>query len=651
MNTGRRMILFSLLFFAIKAFPQDSPEKMFSMSFDELMDLKVTTGTKYETSIGETHSAVQVISANKIQAYGIENLGELLNLIKGFYISNDRNYIYVGVEGFSRPTDYNNRLLLMIDSHILNENVYGSALMDNSFGLDMQLIDRVEVITGPGAALYGNGAMMAVVNVITIPQGKEGNKIRLTGGSQGRLGSSFAVGNTLKTSSWSVSGNAFKSSGEDLFFSELADQGNNGHAVGLDDEEVYAAYAQYNRKNFGIKLLGSRRMKGIPTGPWEARLDKRSESLDERAFAELNYQRSFSNQLVKLTTSWDLYRYKGEYGYPDVDDYHDQSVGSWGNMQLEYRIDLNQKSKLVAGAEWHYSLKSDYGERENGIELFYKNNRFHNSSLFIQYDYILTPKLRFLAGLRLDDYSYTNASLSPRISAIYIPNDNLNIRYSFNKAFRAPNFYETFYEADGENTSNPHLSHENISYNDLDIMKKLADNLHGGISFFWYRMKKMIDPIVNQDGLAMFINTGDGNGRGGQAYIEGNLFRNLSVHTSYTYQYLTAYDPRNDKSRATNFPASMVKARLIYFIPKIGTLGWQNGWESSRKMINGEKTSFHWSSALNLKTVPLFDRLSLMLKINNLFDQIYHHPAGLEHTMGKIIQPRRNYMFSAEINL
>ena len=263
---SRRMIIFSLLFFAIKAFPQDSPEKMFSMSFDELMNLKVTTGTKYESSVGETHSAVHVISANTIQAYGIENLGELLNL--------------VGVQGFSRPTDYNNRVLLMIDNHILNENVYGSALMDNGFGLDMQLIERVEVITGPGAALYGNGAMMAVVNVITTPEEKGGNKIRLKAGSNSTLGSSFALSDKLEKSSWLVSGNIYKSSGEDLFFNELADQGNNGHAVDLDDEEVYAAYAQYNLKNFGMKLLGSHRMKGIPTTPWETSLDKRSESVD-----------------------------------------------------------------------------------------------------------------------------------------------------------------------------------------------------------------------------------------------------------------------------------------------------------------------------------------------------------------------------------
>ena len=348
MDVIRRSIIFCLLFITIQGFPQGLPEEFFSMSFEELMNLKVTTAAKYETSLSETHAVIQVIFANEIKAYGIENLGELLNLIKGFYMTNDRNYTYIGVQGFSRPSDYNNRLLLMVDNHVMNENVYGSALVDNGLGIDLQFIDRVEVIAGPGAALYGNSAMMAVVNVITVAEAKNENKVRLKIGSNNTLGAGFVSRGQQQESSWFVSGNTHRSSGEDLFFNELLDQGNGGHATGLDDEEVYALYTQYNRKNFGLKLSGSHRLKGIPTGPWGYQLDRRSESVDDRAFVELNYQKSFSNQTVRLLTSWDYYRYWGEYASPDVAEYEDKSVGSWGNVQLEYQIDFAPKSRLMA---------------------------------------------------------------------------------------------------------------------------------------------------------------------------------------------------------------------------------------------------------------------------------------------------------------
>jgi iron complex outermembrane receptor protein len=619
------------------------------MNFEDLMELKVTTGAKYETSLGETHAAIQVISANEISAFGVENLGELLNLLKGFYITNDRNYTYIGVQGFSRPSDYNNRLLLMIDGHVLNENVFGSALMDNSFGIDLQMVDRVEVITGPGAALYGNSAMMAVVNVITVSEEKNENNIRLKAGNNNTYGGSFVSRGKKQESSWFVNGNVFKTSGENLFFDELVEQGNDGHAIDLDDEEVYAAYAQYNLKNFGLKFLGSHRMKGIPTGSWETMLDERSESIDERAFVELNYQKSFSNQSFKLSTSWDFYRYWGEYGYPGV-DYEDQSIGSWGNVQAEYQIEFNPNNKLMAGAEWHYNLKSDYMEEEDGIKLFNENNKFRNSSLFVQYDYILNDKMRFLAGLRLDDYSYTKLSLSPRVSAIYTPNSDLNIKLSFNKAFRAPNFYEMFYESEGANTSNPDLTHEIVYYNDLDIMNKFTDNLHGGVSFFAYWLDNLIDPVVNEDELVMFINKGVANGVGGQVYCEGRLMKHLTLHTSWTHQKLSIKESGNT-TEATNFPANTFKARFSYFMPKIATFGFQSGWESGRKLVIEGKTPSFWTSAINIKTDSFFNRFKLNLKINNLFDNIYYHPAGLEQTMGQIIQPRRNYQLSVEIKL
>ena len=650
MNLIRGSFVICLLFSVIRGLSQESPEKMFSMSFEELMDVKVTTGTKYETSLRETHSLMHVLSASDIQAYGIENLGGLLNLIRGFYLSNDRNYLYTGVQGFSRPTDYNNRLLLMIDDHILNENVYGSAFMDQSFGHDLQFVDRVEVITGPGAALYGNGAMMAVVNVITMAEEKKENKIRLRLGNHQTAGAGFVFRDHTDQSAWFVSGNAFKTSGEDLFFSELAGQGNGGHAIGLDDEEAYAVYTRYKRKNLELKLSGNRRLKGIPTAPWETRLDERSESVDEQGFAELIYQRSFTRQSLKASVSWDLYRYKGIYGYPGV-DFRDESVGSWGTARIEYQIDFNPKNRLMTGAEWHCSLKSDYMEEEDGVELFYKNNRFQNLSAFAQYDHMLNDRLRFLAGLRLDHYSYTDPSLSPRISAIYTPNRHLDIKYSFNKAFRAPNFYEMFYESSGENVSNPDLSPEIIYYNNLDIRNKITRSLHGGLSFFLYRMKKMIDPVVNDQELVMFVNTGDGHGKGAQVYGEGQLFKNMTIHASYSYQKLLVHGAQGEKTNASNFPVSMVKARLIYAIPKAGTFGFQCGWESVRRTLAGEKTPSACISSLNMRTVQFFGRCNVALKVNNLFDQRYFHPAGLEHTMDQIVQPRRNYQLSVEINL
>ena len=86
-------------------------------------------------------------------------------------ITYDRNYTYVGVRGFSRPGGYNSQVLLLIDGHRLNDIVYDSAGLGTDFPLDIDLIERIEIIRGPSSSLYGASAFLAVINVITLLSG------------------------------------------------------------------------------------------------------------------------------------------------------------------------------------------------------------------------------------------------------------------------------------------------------------------------------------------------------------------------------------------------------------------------------------------------------------------------------------------------
>ena len=108
-----------------------------------------------------------VITAQDIRAYGWRTLGDLLRSAPGFYVTYPRSYGFVGVRGFGRPGDFGGRILLLLNGHRMNDPLYDTAAVMNDFILDMDLIDRVEIVRGPGSALYGNNAFFAVVNVIT----------------------------------------------------------------------------------------------------------------------------------------------------------------------------------------------------------------------------------------------------------------------------------------------------------------------------------------------------------------------------------------------------------------------------------------------------------------------------------------------------
>ena len=105
--------------------------------------------------------------AGRSHAHAYRTLADVLNSVRGFYTSYDRNYSYIGVRGFARPGDYNTRVLLLIDGHRFNEPTYDMAAIGTDFPIDVSLVDKVEVIRGPASSLYGTSAFFAVINVIT----------------------------------------------------------------------------------------------------------------------------------------------------------------------------------------------------------------------------------------------------------------------------------------------------------------------------------------------------------------------------------------------------------------------------------------------------------------------------------------------------
>lgn len=150
-----------------------APEPDFThLSMEELGQIRVDTvygASKHDQKLTEAPSAVTIVPGDEIKLRGHRTLADVLRSIRGFYVTADRNYGYIGVRGFNRPGDFGGRVLVLVDGHRLNEPIYDSAFNLNDFLVDLDLVERVEVIRGPGSSLYGNNAFFGVVNVITRP--------------------------------------------------------------------------------------------------------------------------------------------------------------------------------------------------------------------------------------------------------------------------------------------------------------------------------------------------------------------------------------------------------------------------------------------------------------------------------------------------
>ncbi|MBM4131844.1 TonB-dependent receptor, partial [bacterium] len=138
-----------------------------NLSLEQLMAIPVYSAAKREQKTSEAPSSVTVVTSQDVRAHGWRTLSELLRSVPGIYVTNTRTYGSAGARGFERSGDFGGRMLLLVNGHRMNDPLYDSAAIVEDFILDMDLIDRVEVVRGPGSTLYGTNAFFAVINVIT----------------------------------------------------------------------------------------------------------------------------------------------------------------------------------------------------------------------------------------------------------------------------------------------------------------------------------------------------------------------------------------------------------------------------------------------------------------------------------------------------
>src|SRR5580658_8569285 len=146
---------------------QQDVKDLSEVSLEELSNIQVYSASKHLQSASDAPASVTVVTADEIQKYGYRNLADILRSVPGFYVTYDRDYTFVGVRGFGRLGDWNSRILVLIDGHRINNNVLGQAMLGNEFLVDVDMIERVEIVRGPSSSLYGAQAFFAIINVIT----------------------------------------------------------------------------------------------------------------------------------------------------------------------------------------------------------------------------------------------------------------------------------------------------------------------------------------------------------------------------------------------------------------------------------------------------------------------------------------------------
>ncbi|MDA3867867.1 MAG: TonB-dependent receptor plug domain-containing protein [Salinivirgaceae bacterium] len=150
----------SLLSFSQQA---DSDSNMYSMSLEDLMDIEINVASKNKSSLRESPGIISVITGEQIQKMGARDLIDVLRLVPGFQFGVDvQGIVGVGIRG---NWAHEGKMSLQIDGLEINETLFSTTQFGHHFPVDN--IKRIEIIRGPGSALYGGYAELGVVNIIT----------------------------------------------------------------------------------------------------------------------------------------------------------------------------------------------------------------------------------------------------------------------------------------------------------------------------------------------------------------------------------------------------------------------------------------------------------------------------------------------------
>lgn len=253
-------------------------------------------------------------SPGTLQQYGHRTLADILNSVRGFYVSYDRAYRSIGVRGFNRPGDFGGRMLLMVDGHRLNDGVYDTAASGTE-SLDVDLIERVEVIRETGSWVWQQRLLRGDQRDHPPGDGAlKGRRFPAPAGSwdtwSGRVsyGQRFTNGVEL-----AVSGTLADSAGRDrLGYPEFV-------AEDLDGGWARNVFASVSYQ--GLSLQGGlmHRQKDWPTAAYDTvpnSQDPRLFTGDERAWADLTFRHEFGDEwLVAARGYFDRYQFEGEYPY------------------------------------------------------------------------------------------------------------------------------------------------------------------------------------------------------------------------------------------------------------------------------------------------------------------------------------------------
>lgn len=488
------------------------------VSVDLLSSDSVEAASRMAESVEDAPASVSLISSQELRAMRYPTLAEALRGTRGIFLSDDRGYQSLGFRGFSRLGSYGNRVLITLDGVPLNDDWVWSSYVGSDLRSDLEDIDRIEIVRGPGSVVYGTSAFSGVVNMVTrskeVPTGQElGASVASDGLARARARLTYHFGPNGGV--WaSISGG--ESTGRDFFFPEYVADGPAtvaGYARGLDGAKFATLSGKAWWRDLSLTWSLHHHDKRLPTGQFETLFgDGRTHQADTRAFIEARFEPQLGSAVTSLTRLHaNYYRYRGEFARSPADggmEYNNYD-SPWVGAEQRFVVTTGERFSASLGGEVqdHPQAHQTDGTETDGSSLD-DTRHFVIGAVYGNVDVRPVEALKLSVGGRLDYYSTFGASFNPRLAVIVRPSAADNVKFLFGKAFRAPSVYELYYAGVGQ-VAAPSLRPENIYSGEIEWSHRFAPTVTATIAVFTNYIQDLIslqDGPTAPDGTATIQN-------------------------------------------------------------------------------------------------------------------------------------------------
>lgn len=524
--------------------PEASFNDLLKMDIDELMDVTTVVASKREQKVPDAPSSVTVFTRQEILDMGITSVEELMNFVPGFQATRElvfeQGYL-VSARGQSTPqTSYN--ILFMIDGERLNISQWGGALGVNHL-ITLANVKQVEVIRGPGSALYGTSALTGVINIITET---DANEVFISGGNLRSKELYTHVSHQNGAVKTSLFVRHFDDRGQRYDKKYIASSDPKAEVVDDPKEgnDIYLTYAWNDTLRINARYM-RRYLENFLSG-WGLLTPGINNYAGKQSNLHVDYQLLKTDQWkLTLQGGYMHVRDKQSVGFPqdEMEVYELQEIAEheW-HMGLETQSYLSETHEFSAGLEWRRPYRTL--EKNTDIDLATHQIIGENNvktvsrqtySLYLQDQYQFDQALETTLGIRYDHYSDFGSTTNPRIAVVYAVSPHTKFKGMYGQAFRAPSFGQLWA---GGGLGNPQLKPEKVKTSEFAWIQEYP-SLRTILTYFRSKTQDKIDTKLiplNQGFSRIFSNMDDLDTAGWELEASTQIG---SLTTRLTYTYLT----------------------------------------------------------------------------------------------------------------